>query len=101
MKRVTIIKKTFWKGRHTEERYEALIDMTDRAIQKKLDEMNKPYRENFWGVIGDYNLMTTTGLYGYAEYCLQCARDRYCKDRHSSAVGLTMIGALFHYGEET
>ncbi len=53
MRRVTVISKVIWHshprgGGHTTEEFDILCDLSDKALQKKLEEMNKPYRSNYW-----------------------------------------------------
>ena len=99
MKRIVVLKKLFWHkhdkgGGHTTYEYSVLKNMNDNALRAKIGEMNKPYRTWFWEIIGDYNLTKKKDVYEYADYCLRCARDRFCRDYYSKSVGLVMIAKM-------
>jgi len=99
MKRIVVLSKVLWHkhpmgGGHTTTEYTVLRDITDKALQKKLEEMNKPYRSRSWEVIGDYHLTRKKDQFAYAEYCLKCAADPHCKDYDSKAVGEKMMNSI-------
>lgn len=94
MRRVIVLHKVFWVGRHTKDEYKVLKNLSDSALENVLNDMNKPYPKWKWEVIGDYNLAKRKDRNAYAEYCLKCAADLYCKDEYSKAVGNTMLYSL-------
>ena len=96
MKRVIILRKLTWHkdthgGGHTTEEFTVLRDLTDKALQKKLEEMNEPYHTHLWEVVDDFHLTKKKDLAAYATYCVQCASDRYCTDEVSKALGKTFF----------
>ncbi len=105
MKRVIILRKLTWHrdthgGGHTTEEFTVLRDLTDKALQKKLDEMNEPYQTHLWEVVKDYHLTKKKELEAYAAYCVQCAGDQRCKDEVSKALGKTFFYDLLKAFEE-
>ena len=94
MKRVVVLHKVLWAGRHTKDIYKVVKNLPDDALQSTLAEMNKPYPKWKWEIVGDYNLAKNKDFYAYAEYCLRCATDRYCKDYDSASVGRVMLNSI-------
>ena len=94
MKRIIVLKRESWEHRHLTDRYQVLEDITDRELQKRLKEMNKPYYSNLWEVVEDYDLSKRKDIYAYAEYCVSCAANRYHRDADSRAKGEAMVKAL-------
>lgn len=80
MKRVTVLERAVWHGRHQTTECMELTNLTDMALQKRIEELNSGYRSNFWRVVKDFNLSRQADQYAYAAYCLSCAADRYHKD---------------------
>ena len=47
-----------------------LIDKTDKAIEKELQELNKNARSRFFKIAYDFNLKTKKGIKNYINYML-------------------------------
>ena len=99
LRRVTVIMRVRWVkssiGGHTVDDYSVLYNMTDKKLAAKLEEMNKPYRSNFWEVVHDFNMKRRSDQAEYLKYCVDCAYNPHNKDIRSAEVGEKIIAAIF------
>lgn len=74
-KRIVILERHFTSREKggwfaSKEELRVLFDLTDIKLNEKLDSLNKPYRKNFYSVVGDFNLKTMKGKNEFVKYFL-------------------------------
>ena len=99
MKRVTVIHRWYWKPSHragSSQVYEVdvLHDLTDKALEKKLAELNAGFRTSTWSVKHDFKLSRKSDQRDYLKYGLDAYYEPYTYDYDSCGVAAKMIEAI-------
>ena len=76
MKRVTVIHRWYWKpsrraGSSQVYEVKVLHNLTDKALEKKLTELNAGFRTSIWSVKHDFKLSKKSDQKEYLKYCLE------------------------------
>lgn len=93
MKRFTILTRKVLsrgKGGYFNEVEETiyLIDMTDKKIKDKLEELNKNKRTCFFEISKDFNLKTKQGNKGFINYYLENSKDYNIKEFKNEVINI-------------
>lgn len=99
MKRVTVIHRMYWKpsnraGSSQVYEVDVLHDLTDKALEKRLTELNEGFRTSTWSVKHDFNLSKKSDQREYLKYCMETYYEPYTYDHDSCAVARKMIDAI-------
>ena len=99
MKRITVIHRWYWKPSHragSSQVYEVavLYDLTDKALEKKITELNAGFRTSTWSVKHDFKLNKKSDQKDYLKYCLEAYYEPHTYDHDSCEVASKMIEAI-------